>query len=428
MGSGMVKGQLENMMSKARFTEGEFYIQYRDFKELVQLPVKEFWKIAEIVPTHRIARILEHDTKTEEATKETSLGSPLIKVLYESSDPILLALPVTVLNEVDPETLRFVEMRDALGQKETVVWHRYTELERVKRLEEEGRELLGEVCYIQEKRDGENLSIWLESDGTPHVSSHNMVNADPSIVSRLQCTPEYAKVLEFLKNEWETYGHRFIVYGELVNKGKGATRVEPTHKYSHYIVFDIYNILDHTYLPYINVYQHAHHWRLPIVSVLEVFTPYKMEDIDPKIAEWKTWAKRHRREGVVGKVYKNGELLGFKEKIDLPDLPKEARETVEKATFPPMPEDRILRALQHAWDELEALKEELSKAGDEASIYPTMEDIWKDKSRAMPIIAKHIGTEAREHSFNTPRNIFEIYLNTPVDRIKEHPKEEGTIA
>ena len=55
-----MKGQLEEAMSKARFTKGEFYVEYRDFKELVRLPVNEFYKIAEIVPTHRIARILEY--------------------------------------------------------------------------------------------------------------------------------------------------------------------------------------------------------------------------------------------------------------------------------------------------------------------------------------------------------------------------------
>ena len=116
------------------------------------------------------------------------------------------------------------------------------------------------------------------------------------------------------------------------------------------------------------------------------------------------------------KVYKNGQLIGFKEKIDLPDLSKEARETAEKTIFPPMPEDRILRALQHSWDEIDSRIGELTTSSD-----ATVEAMWKNKAITMPIIAKHISTEAREHSFNPPRNLFEIYLNTPIEKIREHP-------
>lgn len=295
-----MKGQLENMMSMARFTEGEFYVQYRDFKELIDLPVEEFWKIAEIVPAHRIARI--HGIKKPKEGEVTTS-----EVFYESSDPNLLALPVKILNEVDPETLRFVEMREALGQKNP--WHRYLELERVKRLEEEGRELLGEFIYVFEKRDGENLSLWIEGTDTevmaPHVSSHNMVNADPNIVSRFQATSEWEKAIELLQTEYMNFNRHYILYGELVNKGKGPTRIEPSHKYAHWYLFDIYDIDTQHYLPYPLVHQLAYHYRLPCIDVFETWTPWKIEDLDPKIKEWKAWAKKHRREGVVGKVYKN---------------------------------------------------------------------------------------------------------------------------
>lgn len=391
-----MKGRLEEMMSRARFVQGEFYVQYRDFKELIQLPAQEFWKIAEIVPTHRIARILERIAGAEVTVIDPNelFDGRSLKIIYQSSDADLLALPVVVRNEVDPETLRFVEMRDALSTPNP--WQRYLELERIKRLEDEGRELLGEVIYIQEKRDGENISIWLESGGEPHVSSHNMVNADPSIVSRLQLTPEYARAVAFLKHEKDCFNHDYILYGELVNKGRGATRIEPNHKHPHWILFDIYDVKSKSYLPYTNVYQHGYHWKIQVVNCIETWTPYKYEDLDPKIDEWKKWAKKHRREGVVGKVYKNGFLIGFKEKIDIPDLPAIPRQIAEKATFPPMPEDRILRAILHALDEV----------GKEN---------WEDKSKAMPVVAKHLTVEAREHSFNVPRNIYEIYLDTLVN-------------
>lgn len=414
------------MMSKARFTEGEYYVQYRDFKELIQLPVAEFWKIAEIVPSHRIARIIE--VKMLEET-----GRTLVPI-YESADSNLLALPVRIETVVDDETLRFVSMRDALNQK--TPWHRYVELERIKRLEEEGRELLGEFIYVFEKRDGENVSIWLEGTDDPnimlpHVSSHNMVNADPNIVSRLQATPEWEKLCLLLRTEFANFNKHFILFGELVNKGKGATRIEPTHKYAHWYMFDILDADADTYLPYPLVHQMAYHYRLPCIEAFETWTPWKMDDIEPKVKEWKTWAKRHRREGVVGKVYKNGKFIGFKEKIDLPDLPPVPRAIAEKATFPPMPEDRILRALQHAWDDLDTIRTTENfayiQSSDKPKEMPWAEDhmrqLWKRKDLAMPLIAKQISVEAREHNFNPPKNVFEIYLNTPIEKIREHPVE-----
>jgi hypothetical protein len=68
-----------------------------------------------------------------------------------------------------------------------------------------------------------------------------------------------------------------------------------------------------------------------------------------------------------------------------------------------MPEEKIIRALQHAWDEI----------NDEIK--------WKDRSIAMPIIAKHISTEAREHNYNPPHNFYQYYLNTPLEKIKANP-------
>ena len=341
----MTKGKLADMMSKARFTEGTFYVQYRDFKELVQLPVAEFWKIASIVPEHRIARIIERTYEPVTAPDVTGTERPLSSasilptntILYESSNEVLLALPVVIMDEVDPETLRFVEMRDALDQK--TKWRRYEELERISHLKEEGRELLGEIAYIQEKQDGSNVSLWLEPNGDePHVSSHNMVNADPKIVSAFQSTKEYERAVQFLKDEREQYGHEYILYGELRKAGKSPTRVE-RHKRACWSLFDIWDMKNGEWLPYPLIYQYAFHWKIPMVKLLETYTPYHMEDIPTKILEWKKWARRHRREGVVIKVYKKGELIGAKEKIDLPDLPAETRENIQKSTYPPMPEE-----------------------------------------------------------------------------------------
>ena len=91
----------------------------------------------------------------------------------------------------------------------------------------------------------------------------------------------------------------------------------------------------------------------------------------------------------------------YKDRILLPERPR--LEKIERAeiVYPPMLEERILRALQHAYDEL---------GSDEA---------WGDKKRAMPIIAKHISAEGREHFFSVPRDLYQIYCNTDLSTIKK---------
>ena len=125
----------------------------------------------------------------------------------------------------------------------------------------------------------------------------------------------------------------------------------------------------------------------------------------------------------------NQGLIAWKEKIDLPDLAPEPRRIAEKATFPPMPEDRIMRALQHAYDELESqLETTYTYIADDQTLagvpwkQDAMRQLWKRKEIVMPLVAKHIQVEAREHNFNPPRNIFSIYLNADIAKIREHSK------
>jgi len=59
-------------------------------------------------------------------------------------------------------------------------WRKYKDLEPHQRLKNEGRELLGKEILITEKRDGENVSVWLNGDEVK-VSSHNLEKADDNI-------------------------------------------------------------------------------------------------------------------------------------------------------------------------------------------------------------------------------------------------------
>jgi len=99
------------------------------------------------------------------------------------------------------------------------IWKKYPDLEPVKRLRNEGRELLGKVVLFTVKRDGENTSIWFDEDEIPQISSRRMKEADKSIRARLRSTPEYSRAIELLKNELN-YDNKFILYGELLKKGR----------------------------------------------------------------------------------------------------------------------------------------------------------------------------------------------------------------
>lgn len=280
-------------------------------------------------------------------------------------------------------------------------WNKYTHLQRHDQLRNDGRELLGEHIIYTVKRDGENVSAYLDEELEAQVASRNhATNVDSSIVSRMKATPEWMKVVDLLKTEREDYNSHYIPYGELL-KHTSPTRIEPKRKHIHWIMFDIWDIKEERFVPYNRVYQLGKKYKIPVVPIVDEHQPMSMTELREKIDELKTWCKRHRREGIVGKVHnsKDGEQLFFKEKIDLPKRKKLDRKNHNQSHLPPMPEEKILSALQHAYAELG-------------------ESDWKVIKIAMPVVARHLSTEAREHNYNIPKSMFNLYRNTPLDTIK----------
>jgi len=275
-------------------------------------------------------------------------------------------------------------------------WHKYYDLESIRRLKNEGRELLGKRIILTEKRDGENVSLWLDEEGNPQISSHNLEKPDPSVVSRFKETPEYSKAVELLKDELQ-YKNDYILYGELLKK-VSPTRIEPKRKHAHWVLFDIWDVKENRYIGYSSLYQKAYGYKIPVVAAIDSIVCSTLEDLEENIKNAMSWCKRHRREGVVGKDYAN--QIFFKEKINLPELPKLKNLNGSQVQYPPMPEDRILRALQHAFDECGGLPN------------------WMDKAKAMPLVAKHLANEGREHNFAVPRNMCDLYLNTHLELLK----------
>ena len=337
----------------------------------------------------------------------------------------------------------------------TVKWRRYESLEPIKRLLHDGREMVGQTVSITEKRDGENVSLWITSIGTEaeenrkaglpdplkgttiayQIASHNMEEAGDDIKNRLQETPEFKRVLELLANEEFQYGHHWIVYGELIKKGPSPTRIEPSHKISRWVLFDIWDVDNGKWLTYTQVYQFAFHARAPVVKEVGQFIPKTYEELIAKRDEMLKWCRRHKREGIIFKVYDRpeeykclsclyigkktpcercgsekvaplGSQIFAKEKVDIPKREKLEVPKKEEILLPEMPPERILRALQHAWDEV-----------------GSSEEVWKNKAITMPVVVKHLNVEGREHNFAPPRNPFQIYMNANIDEIRTKPLE-----
>lgn len=278
-----------------------------------------------------------------------------------------------------------------------MTWRKYPDVEPIRRLRNEGRELLGKPVYLTEKRDGENVSLWFDNYAI-RISSHNLEEASDDIKNRMARVPEYERALELLKSEME-YHRDIILYGELL-KTVSPTRLEPKKKYPHWILFDIFDKITGRFDPYEKVYQLGFQFKIPVVRAFDKFVPPDINDLNYHVAYGLRWCARHKREGLVGKCYGVEEIF-FKEKRDIPVLPKIPREGEVKPQYPAMPEDRILRGLQHAYDEC-------VKNGWE----------WRDKSKAMPLVAKHLTLEAREHNFMVPRNIYNLYIDIPEEKIK----------
>lgn len=272
------------------------------------------------------------------------------------------------------------------------MWHKYTDLEPVRRLRNEGRELLGNRVLFTEKRDGENVALWLNEDKDVVISSRKQECAESDICSRMKATPEYPKVVELLN---DGYNNDIVVYGELL-KTISPTRIEPRRKHIHWILFDVWDNDSERYMPYNWVYQLGYHYKIPTVRIVDDFIPMSEGELLGRIALALKWCKRHRREGIVGKDYSNQTF--FKEKIDLPKRPK-IKQPQNKPTYPPMPEEKIIRALQHAYDEVG-------------------EENWKNVKIAMPVVARHISAEAEEHNYDKPRNMYSYYINIPLETIK----------
>jgi len=290
------------------------------------------------------------------------------------------------------------------------MWRKYHSLDPIRRLRYAGRELLGKKLFITVKRDGECVNPWLNSEGNVVVGSRGQPVAASDIQNRMKNTPEWDKVQDMLKSELEDYRSRLQPYGELL-KHVSPTRIEPKRKHIHWIMFDIWDLDAERWLGYNRVFQYGHKYKIPVVKLLEIATCNTMEELSTMVDTHMKWCRRHRREGIVikcGNAYGPHDVLVAmgghpwayaKEKIDLPKQVKIRRSSENRPLLPAMPEEKIQSALRQAYD-----------------VCPP--DEWTNPSVAMPLVAKYMATEAREHNYETPKNMFYIWSNTSAEDLR----------
>lgn len=263
------------------------------------------------------------------------------------------------------------------------------------------RILLGQRLFWTEKKDGECVAIWenirvYKKEKFVQISSRNLIDAKSDIVSRVQASEDYPKVLKLLEEN-----PQFVIYVELCKKGRSVTGIE-LYDRNYLYVFDIFDKSSGKFLPYVNVHQHCFHHKIPVVALWAETRHRSVKDL----LKWKNYALRHceavKLEGMVIKAYKIPKsvseyykefkkgLIQAKVKLDIPE-PTVRKIGRGEPILPPIPDNEIFGAIDKAWQDLGT-------------------DDFNDISKAMPLIAQYVGKECKRHLYSKPKTkLFHLY-------------------
>ncbi len=309
-----------------------------------------------------------------------------------------------------------------------MIWKHYPDIDPKSRLYGGEEQLIGKSIDFTVKRDGSNISFWYDEensdsyedylekigvkkevlsliDSNIHISSHNQETLDnPKVYEYIVNTNDYNNILKLI---YSLKDKDYIFYFELMQPGKTPTQIEEPIKEPELIMLDILDTDKNKFLDYSILQKYHFDYDISIVPVIETALPTTKEQLNRHIEELMAWCKSAKREGVVGKIYYNpdGPQIFFKEKITIPKPKKEHKK--EENTFPEMDEHTKERAIEHTIDEITKIAESKGM---------TVEEVWKDKAITMPILAKHIRLEAREHDFKET-NAYNLYLSTAPEKI-----------
>jgi len=267
------------------------------------------------------------------------------------------------------------------------------------------RLLLGRKLFWTIKEDGSCIAIWKDKD-IIQISSRNLKIASEDLQNLVKSTEDYKKVLELLKEN-----PNFIVFVEACRKGRSITGIT-TYDRNILYCFDILDKSSNKFLPYVNVYQHCYHYDIPIVELYAETRHRSMKDL----LKFKNHVLEHcnaiKKEGMVIKAYsipkdiqayyqeyRKG-LLQAKVKLDIPE-PTKRKISKGEVILPEIPYSDIMGAIDKVWQEIGTEK-------------------FKDKSIAMPLVAKYVNEECKKHLYSFPKKkLFLYYLEYLEKQLKE---------
>ena len=277
---------------------------------------------------------------------------------------------------------------------------KYPSLNRILMMDPNPEILLEHRIYWQEKRDGSNMGVYLTKMGDFALRSRNMDRASEDFHNIFLETDEAEKVKQMLIETYYVMMDDWVVFGELLAKGKSPTRTE-MHEKHEFVVFDIWSTKIDGFLPYMSVLQYCRHFSLPMVELYGYSEHTTLDSLLTFRDMMLEVAKKNGREGVVGKTFENGTMyVYFKEKRDLPNLRRSPKgiET-ERYLMPPLPESEILGALDKVLVDLGTSD-------------------FKNVRKAMPLFAEYVGVECRKHLCHRPKGTLFNFYKTKMEEMK----------
>lgn len=242
-----------------------------------------------------------------------------------------------------------------------------------------------------------NFGVYLDAEGNWHARSRNMDVASEQFHNYFKMTPQFDAVIELLKDA-ETWNDAYMVYGELLTKGKSPTKIEYHDDHS-FVVFDIWSEKLGGFLHYTRVFQECHHHGLPIVELWGTCRLRSLESLLGFRDKLLEKSKECGREGTVGKYVNGDEYIYFKEKNDTQKYEKVPRAEDPdnmKIVLPPLPQSEVSGAIEKVYADLGA-------------------DFF-DVRVAMKKVAEYVSAECKKHNCSKPESpIFESYK----DRVEE---------
>lgn len=260
--------------------------------------------------------------------------------------------------------------------------------------------LLGQEIVWEKKYDGSCLRLYINTDGKLEVGSRNMDVASDQFRAYFKSTAQYEGVNELLLDA-ENWNDTYVVFGELLIKGKSPTKVE-THDETSFVMFDLWSNKMGGFVNYTKVHQEAHHNGLPVAELWGTCNVNTMESLLAFRDQMLQKSMDEHCEGTVGKTWNGAESRYFKEKNDLPRYCKVPRvEELGKVVLPPLPDSEVTGAIEKAYADLGV-------------------DFFNPKL-AMPMIASYVQIEAKKHWCSPPaRKLFDYYQ----ERVQELRKNE----